>query len=56
MTRKVKNDYVVKNNAVCITVYHPQGDSIPAEIRESCLDAIQEIVDSNRLLINVATT
>lgn len=48
--------YVPRTNAVCITVYQPQGDTIPAEVTTACVNAIQAIVHEHRLLVGVATT
>lgn len=54
--RKNKKTYVPRTNAVCVTVYHPNGDTIPAEVATACVDAIQALVHEHRLLIGIATT
>lgn len=54
-SRKGKK-YIPQTNAVCITVYQPQGGMIPAEVTAACVNAIQAIVTEHRLLVGVATT
>ena len=48
--------YSHKRNAVCVTVYSPTGDTIPAEVRKEIEDSVWQVAQSNKLLINIALT
>lgn len=54
--RKKKREYVPRTNAVCISIYQPEGGDIPIDVVQACLDSIQGMVNENRLLVSVATT
>lgn len=54
--RKNKKTYVPRTNAVCVTIYNPHGEPIPAEVATACVDAIQSLIHEHRLLVGVATT
>lgn len=54
--RRNKRAYVPRTNAVCISVYQPQGDNIPPEVLEACTSAIEQIARDHNLLIGVAST
>ncbi len=54
--RRNKRAYQPRTNAVCVTVYHPQGADIPVEVTQACIDAIQAVVNQHSLLVGVATT
>lgn len=48
--------YQHKKNAVCVTVYHPHGDTIPAEVRKEIEDSVCTVAKHHKLLINTALT
>ncbi len=48
--------YEPRTNAICVTVYHPQGEMIPAEVLAQCERAIEHIVERHSLLSSTATT
>lgn len=55
-SKGIKQTYQHRTNAICITLYSPFGDTIPAEVRHQAEQAILEIALPNELLINIATT
>ncbi len=54
--RRNKRAYTPRTNAVCISIYQPQGDNIAPEVIEACQGLIQEIAQQHNLLIAVVTT
>ena len=53
--RKPQN-YVHHVNAICLTLYSPDGSTVPAKVRNEALDALTEIALRSDCLIGVATT
>jgi hypothetical protein len=54
--KKKQKTYVPRTNAISVTVYHPQGEIIPADVASQCVDAVRDVVDQNRLFIDVVTS
>lgn len=54
--RNRKSTYVHRNNALHVTVYQPQGESVPNKIFDEIENAILKIALENNLLIGRATT
>lgn len=54
--RNKKQDYRHHNNAICISVYHPMGEDISAEVREELENVVWAVANRERLLINIALT
>ncbi len=55
-TRRNKRGYMPRTNAVCITIYQPQGENVHPDIIQACTEAIEQIAHDHNLLIGVATT
>jgi hypothetical protein len=53
---KKKQDYKHHTNAVCISVYHPMGESLSAEVQEELANSIWAVANRECLLINIAIT
>lgn len=51
-----KQTYKHHTNAVCVTVYHPMGETIPAAVRKEIEESVMNVALSNQLLINIALT
>lgn len=54
--RRSQQTYRHKTNALCITLYDPHGETIPAVVRHKAEQAILDIALPSKLLINIATT
>jgi len=54
--RNRKSGYVHRNNALHVTIYHPQGENVPGPIFDEIEKAILDIALKNNLLIGRATT
>lgn len=54
--KRRKPTYQHRTNAVCVSVYHPRGETIPAEVRKAIEDSVWKIAQENKLLINIALT
>lgn len=54
--KKVKPTYRHRTNAVHVTVYHPAGETIPAEVRKEIEESVWKVAQENKLLINIALT
>lgn len=54
--RRNQQTYRHKTNAVSVTLYDPQGQTIPAEVRHQAEQAVLDVALANNLLINIATT
>lgn len=48
--------YQHKKNAVCISVFDPRGETIPAEVRKTLEDSVCQVAKEHQLVINVALT
>lgn len=53
---RVKPTYQHRTNAVCVSVYHPQGETIPAAVRKEIEDSVWKVAAEHKLLINIALT
>lgn len=51
-----KQTYVHRMNAVHLTVYSPDGGTIPAEVRKQAEQAVTDVALQNGLLVGIATT
>lgn len=51
-----KQTYRHHTNAVCVTVYHPMGETIPAAVRKEIEESVMNVALANKLLINIALT
>lgn len=51
-----KQTYKHHTNAVCVTVYHPMGETIPAAVRRQIEESVLDVALSNQLLISIALT
>jgi hypothetical protein len=51
-----KQTYKYHVNAVCVSVYSPTGETIPAEVRKEIEDSVWSVANEHRLLINIAYT
>lgn len=54
--RKQAPTYRHRKNAVSVTVYHPQGETIPAKVRDEVAESVTQVALTNGLLINIALT
>ena len=54
--RRTTPTYQHKKNAVCVTVFNPTGETIPAEVRKEIEESVWKVAASNKLLINIALT
>jgi hypothetical protein len=48
--------YQYHTNAVCMTVYHPMGDSIPVEARQEIEELVCKVAQEYKLLVDIALT
>lgn len=53
---RTKPTYQHRTNAVCVSVYHPMGETIPANVRKEIEDSVWKVAQENKLLINIALT
>lgn len=53
---RTKQTYKHHSNAVCVTVYHPMGDTIPAPVRRAIEESVWAVANEHKLLINIALT
>lgn len=49
-----KRTYIPRTNAVCITVYSPQGKPVPRSVLDKAEQAVLDIALENGLLISLA--
>lgn len=54
--RRNQPTYKHRTNAVCITVYSPTGETIPAAVRKEIEDSVWAVAQAEKLLINIALT
>jgi hypothetical protein len=54
--KRTKPTYSYKQNAVSITLYSLQGETIPADVRKQYEEAASQIALANNLVINIALT
>jgi phosphoribosylformylglycinamidine (FGAM) synthase PurS component len=54
--RRPGQTYKYHINAICISVYDPQGQTIPSKVRKELEDSVLQVALDNKLLIGVATT
>lgn len=52
--RRSAPTYQHKKNAVCVTVFNPTGDTIPADVRKEIEESVWKVAAENKLLINIA--
>ena len=53
---RTKQTYKHHTNAVSVTVYHPMGETIPAEVRRAIENSVWAVANEHKLLINIALT
>jgi hypothetical protein len=54
--KRTKPTYSYKQNAVNVTIYSLQGETIPASVRKEFEEAVTQIALANNLVINIALT
>ena len=54
--RRKQPIYKHRTNAVHVTVYHPNGETIPAAVRKQIEDSVWQVALENKLLIGIALT
>jgi hypothetical protein len=54
--RKPQQTYKWHKNAVSVTVYDPQGQNIPSQVRKEIEDSVFNVALANNLLISIAIT
>ena len=53
---RTKPSYIHRTNAVCVTVFNPLGETIPAAVRKEIEESVWKVAQENKLLINIALT
>lgn len=51
---RTKQTYQHHKNAVCVTVYDPNGETIPAEVRDLIERSVFDVALANKLFISIA--
>ena len=51
---RAKQTYQHHKNAVCVTVYDPNGETIPVEVREKIEQSVFDVALANKLFISIA--
>lgn len=53
---KKEQNYIAHTNAVCVTVYSPDGSAISKSVQHEIEESVCQVALANRLLINIALT